>query len=167
VFISYVREDAERAAQLKGWLEANGIPVWLDRDDLWPGEDWRVKIRRAIEKDALVFVACFSRQGQARARSYQNETLILALEQMRVRRPGDPWLIPVRFDECDIPDFDIGAGRRLRDLHSADLFGDRREENASRLITAVLRILGRDPEEAVSVSTWISGSMARLGFARQ
>jgi hypothetical protein len=164
VFISYVREDAERAGQLKDRLEAAGIPVWLDKDDLWPGEDWRAKIRQAIEKDALVFIACFSRHSVARARSYQYEELTLALEQLRVRRPGDPWLIPVRFDECDIPDLDIGAGRRLGHLHCADLFGARLEGNASRLITAVLRILGRDAFAApfsVSGRRHVAGSLAR------
>jgi hypothetical protein len=28
---------------------------------IWPGEDWRAKIRRVITGDALVFIALFSR----------------------------------------------------------------------------------------------------------
>jgi hypothetical protein len=43
----------------------------------------------------------------------QNEELILAIEQLRQRPPEEPWLIPVRFDACQIPDRDIGAGRTL------------------------------------------------------
>jgi hypothetical protein len=46
--------------------------VWRDTDDLWPGEDWRAKIRDAITHNALVFIACFSKQSVARMTSYQN-----------------------------------------------------------------------------------------------
>jgi hypothetical protein len=54
------------------------------------GEDWRAKIRSAITDDALVFLACFSRKGLARKKTYQNEELALAIDQMRLRRPDQP-----------------------------------------------------------------------------
>jgi hypothetical protein len=63
---------------------------------------------------------------------------------MRQRNPGKPWLIPVRFDECNIPDLEIGGDVTLQSLERVDLFGDRDEENAGRLVNAVLRMLGRD-----------------------
>jgi hypothetical protein len=142
VFISYVREDSDRVGQLHGALQAAGIPVWRDTADLWPGEDWRLKIRRAITDNALVFIACFSLAALARGKCYQNEELALAIEQLRLRQPDDPWLIPVRLDECDIPDRDIGSGRTLTSLQRADLFGDRFDDGATRLIAAIRRILG-------------------------
>jgi TIR domain len=37
VFISYVREDRDRVDQLEAALKAQGIPVWRDTNDLWPG----------------------------------------------------------------------------------------------------------------------------------
>jgi hypothetical protein len=142
VFISYVREDSHRVDRLQRTLQAAGIPVWRDTADLWPGEDWRAEIRRAITDNALVFIACFSHASLARGRSYQNEELTLAIEQLRLRRPDDPWLIPVRFDECEIPDRDIGGGRTLTSIQHADLFGDRSDESATRLVVAIRRILG-------------------------
>jgi hypothetical protein len=144
-FISYVREDSRRVDWLQQELEAAGIPVWRDTADLWPGEDWRAKIRQAITDDALVFIACFSRANLARLKTYQNEELILAIEQLRLRRPDDLWLIPVRLDECDIPDRDIGGGRTLASIQRADLFGDRSGQGVTRLIAAIQRILGRCP----------------------
>ena len=143
VFISYVREDSRRVDQLQQKLEAAAIPVWRDTADLWPGEDWRAEIRRAISDNALVFIVCFSRASLARDKSYQNEELTLAIEQLRLRRPDDPWLIPVRFDDCDIPDWDIGGGRTLTSIQRVDLFGDRPNEGIIRLIAAIMRILGR------------------------
>jgi hypothetical protein len=141
-FISYVREDRAEVDALQRMLETAGVRVWRDTRDLWPGEDWRARIRDAITRQALVFIACFSCRSVARKRSYQNEELGLAIEQMRLRRPDVPWLIPVRFDDCFIPDRDIGGGRTLNWLQHVDIFGDNRDEAASRLVASVLRILG-------------------------
>jgi len=142
VFISYVREDAHHVDQLQERLEAAGVRVWRDTAELWPGEDWRVKIRQAIGNGALVFIACFSQQSLARRKSYQNEELTLAIDQLRQRPPEDPWLIPVRFDDCKIPDRDIGAGRTLASIQWADLFGGAVDKGTDRLLEAILRILG-------------------------
>jgi hypothetical protein len=145
IFISYVREDSHRVDRLQQVLEGSGVRVWRDTADLWPGEDWRAKIRSAITGRALVFIACFSRASLARDRSYQNEEFTLAVEQLRLRPPETPWLIPVRFDECDIPDWDIGGGRTLTSIQRADLFDDSFKVGGDRLLTVILRILGRDP----------------------
>lgn len=149
-FISYVREDSGDADRLQQVLEAAGVRVWRDTSDLWPGEDWREKIRRAITDDALIFIACFSHNSVARKRSFQNEELTLAIEQLRLRRPGEPWLIPVRFDDCDILDLDIGNGRTLTSIQHADVFGDNMDEGTVRLVRAALRILGQHPDKAVA-----------------
>lgn len=149
-FISYIREDRDRADELQQVLQAAGIRVWRDTISLWPGEDWRAKIRNAITADALVFVACFSKASVSRERSYQNEELMLAIEQLRLRRPDNTWLIPVRFDDCEIPDYDIGGGRTLATIQRVDLFGNRSAEGAARLVVAVLRILGLGPAPPIA-----------------
>ncbi len=141
VFISYARPDARSADELRRVFEAAGVRVWRDSADLRPGEDRRARIRQVITADALVFIACFSCQSVARATSYQYEEIRLAVDELRRRRPGEPWLIPVRFDDCAIPDFDIGGGRTLASLQRADLFGDHRSETMTRLLAAVPRTL--------------------------
>jgi hypothetical protein len=141
VFISYVHEDAEMVDRMERVLHASGISVWRDIHDLWPGEDWRWKIREAIADDALVFIACFSDRSLGRSSTFQNEELNLAVEQIRLRRPDQPWLIPVRFSECRIPPFDLGAGRTLDSLQRVDLIGDDWDEACARLITGIQRLL--------------------------
>lgn len=141
-FISYVREDALHVDRLQSALEAAGVPVWRDTASLWPGEDWRSKIRGAIIEDALVFISCFSRSSLARPKTYQYEELTLAIEQLRLRNPDRPWLIPVRFDDCEIPDVVIGGARTLGSVQRCDLFGEQSESELMRLTSAVLRILG-------------------------
>jgi hypothetical protein len=143
-------------------LEDAGIPVWRDTASLWPGEDWQANIRRAITNDALAFIACFSRQSWSRDKSYQNEELIVAIEQLRLRRPDVPWLIPVRFDDCAILDRDLGGGRTLTSIQSADLFGEHIAEGTARLVTAVLQILNRTSIPTVGHRT----ESASIGQAR-
>jgi hypothetical protein len=145
-FISYVREDTHEVDKLQRILEAAGVSVWRDTADLWPGEDWRLKIRQAITGNALIFIVCFSSRSVVRRKSYQNEELMLAIDQLRLRRPDDPWLIPVRFDDCVIPDVGIGGDRTLASIQRVDLYGDYRETGIARLMATVLRILGQSIE---------------------
>src|SRR5215472_6338391 len=92
-FISYVREDGGRVDRLHAALEDAGVRVWRDTAHLWPGQDWRAEIRRAITAESLAFIACFSDSTERREVTYQDQELILAVEQMRLRSPGRPWLI--------------------------------------------------------------------------
>ena len=140
-FISYAHDDSPKADWLHQELEAAGVPVWRDTADLWPGEDWRAKIRQAITEEALVFIACFSSRSVARPKSYQNEELAVAVEQLRQRPVGLPWLIPTRFEDCKIPDIEISAGRMLSSIQRVDVFGECAAEGTARLVSAVLKIL--------------------------
>ena len=158
-FISYGRADSHQVDLLQRALQASGVPVWRDTADLLPGEDWHMKIRNAITDNALVFIACFSRSSLSCDISYQNEELTLAIDQLRLRRPDEPWLIPVRLDECDIPDLNIGGGRTLASIQCADVFGDRFEEGAERLVAAVLRILGRQFTSTTNAAARISADV--------
>jgi hypothetical protein len=145
-FISYVHEDAESVDTLCEVLEAAGITVWRDRDQLWPGDDWKVKIRHAIRQDSLAFIACFSGNSVAKDRTYQNEELLLAVEEYRMRPPGRPWLFPIRFSEMELPEYDLGAGRTLDALQRTDLFGPKREPELTRLAMSILRVVGAAAE---------------------
>ncbi|HET7017486.1 MAG TPA: CHAT domain-containing protein, partial [Streptosporangiaceae bacterium] len=141
VFISYSSQDSTHADQLQNLLEAADLRVWRDTDDLWFGQDWRGEIRKAITSETLIFLACFSRASLAQVKSRQNEELVLAIDELRQRRPGITWLIPVRFDACEIPDLDIGGGRTLSSIMPVDLFGDRLRDNGQRLVKAIQRTL--------------------------
>ena len=144
----YARDDMARADELQRVLEAAGIAVWRDVAVLLPGQDWQLAVRRAISEDALAFVACFSRAGLAEGGGYRYEELLLAVEQFRRRQPGQVWLIPVRFDDCQVPHYDLGAGRTLASLHWADLFGETRAGDTTRLVQVIGQVLGRAPADA-------------------
>jgi hypothetical protein len=147
-FISHDPEDMRAADWLQQVLEAAGICVWRDAVDLLPGQDRRGEIRKAVSEGALIFIACFSKWSLSRPSSVQNEELLLAIEQLRMRLPDDPWLIPVRFDDCRVPDIEIGGGRTLTSLERADLFGDDAEAAAERVVATAARLLGTGGADA-------------------
>ena len=157
-FISYVREDKDAIKTISSALAAADVPVWTDKAKLTPGQDWKVVIRKAIQRNALAFIAVFSSNSQARDQSYQNEELILAAEQFRQHPPGRVWLIPVRLDECELPEFDLGAGRTLNSLQRVDLFGEDAEDDKIRLVSAVLRILSESSLDSATVKALVSQS---------
>jgi hypothetical protein len=68
-FISYVQEDKDQVERLCEELRSHGFEVWLDREQLLPGERWRSAIRRAIREGAF-FVACFSEAYASRNRTH-------------------------------------------------------------------------------------------------
>ncbi|WP_227464010.1 toll/interleukin-1 receptor domain-containing protein [Nocardioides lijunqiniae] len=142
VFVSYVHEDAAQVDALCSILEAAQIPYWRDRKSLGPGDAWKAKIRDAIRDGSLVFLACFSENSRAKDKSHMNEELTLAVEEYRKRPPGRTWLIPVRFDGGDVPEWDLGAGRTLSDLNYSDLFGPRYAPEAASLATTIHNVIG-------------------------
>jgi hypothetical protein len=142
VFISYVREDADKVDKLSARLRAASIPVWTDRTQLAPGDDWKAKIRQAIQSGSIAFLACFSDHSRGRNSSVQNEEITLAVDEFRKRAPGQTWLIPIRFDDGEVPEWDLGAGRTLGNLHYADLFGDLYDEHVIQLIVRIQDVTG-------------------------
>ena len=123
VFISYVKENIEMVDRLYQELDSHGIQAWLDRNDIAPGSRWKREIRRAIQQGAF-FIACFSEEYNNRNKTYMNEELTIAIEELRQRPTDQAWFIPVKLNKCEIPDLDIGGGDTLQDLHYVDLYED-------------------------------------------
>ena len=123
VFISYVRENIEIVDRLCQELKSHGIQVWLDRNDIDPGARWEQAIRRAIQQGAFL-IACFSKEHNAREKTYMNEELTIAIEELRQHPTDRIWFIPVKLNECEIPDRDIGGGKTLRALQHVNLYED-------------------------------------------
>ncbi len=157
-FVSYVHEDADEVGKLVSVLQAASIPVWKDTENLWPGEDWQQKISEAVEDGSLAFIACFSTKSVQKTKTYMNAELRLAVDQIRLMRPGQVWLLPVRLDDCDLPDFDLGNNRTFNSLQRIDLFGPNRDENLGRLVAAVMKIFGTSTTTSASVVAAIADS---------
>lgn len=94
VFISYSRRDADVIESIVSELEAAGIDVWLDREDIKPGKQWRKQIVEAIDT-AEAFVLNLSPNSAASDNVLKE--LNLAEEAL------DPFILPVMLSEMKIP----------------------------------------------------------------
>lgn len=150
VFISYVRDNQAEVDRLADDLRRFGIQVWLDRETIHPGERWRNAIYEAIEQGAN-FLACFSEEYLNRQKSFMNDELALAINELRQYPAERRWFIPIRLSDCEIPDRDIGGGETLRDLQRVDLFANRQTalDALLRSLSPAKRALPRSGNEIV------------------
>jgi formylglycine-generating enzyme required for sulfatase activity len=150
VFLSHVREDAERVDRMAADLEARGIEAWIDRHKIKPGQRWERAIEDAIRSGAF-FIACFSQAYAARPRTYMNEELHIALEEIRLRPAERSWFIPIRLDACEIPDLPIDSKLTVRSFHWLDMFSDW-EMGVQRLAEAL--VPASRPSGLIDIPRW-------------
>jgi TIR domain len=102
VFIAYVEEDVAFARKLYRVFEENGLRPWLDKKRLMPGQNWPRAIETAIQTSDF-FVACFSRRATSKRGSFHSELRYALFCAAKV--PLDEiFLIPIRLDDCLLPD---------------------------------------------------------------
>lgn len=139
IFLAHAREDKARIRELYAELEAKGFEPWLDEEDLRAGQVWKTEIPKAIQ-EAGVFVACLSSYSVEKIGYVQNE-FRLALSAFGERPPGAIFLVPVRLDDCEVPDLQIpDRGLSLRDFHWIDLW---QPGGLDKLIRDLEHALGR------------------------
>lgn len=95
VFISYSRRDKEIVESIVSQLEAAGIDVWLDREDIKAGRQWRKQIVEGIDT-ADAFVLHLSPHSAASDNVLKE--LNLAEEAL------DPFILPIMLSEMKVPD---------------------------------------------------------------
>jgi len=117
VFLSYAKRFDKPAVQnLHARLTKDGFEnVWFDEKSLLPGQDWEAEIESAVRKSDVIIV-CLSSKSIA-SEGYVHKEIKLALDVADRQPEGTIYIIPVRFEECDVP-------RSLSKLHWTDIFSD-------------------------------------------
>jgi hypothetical protein len=142
-FLSYCHDDKELVRALRHELSQNGLATWWD-DEILPGQDWKREVRKALSVAYAVLV-CLSRNLNVRDHSGVYPELLSAIEELRNRRPGEIFVIPVRLNDCEIPDVEIDATRTLKSIQYVDLFPDsERKKQIARLVTVLRQKAGQD-----------------------
>jgi hypothetical protein len=100
VFISYASEDAEIAQRLYDDLKNAGVELWLNRESITPGRDWKLEIDKAL-KESTIFLALISSKSTTKEGFTQRE-LKRALDVLDEKPEGDVFIIPIRVDDCPI-----------------------------------------------------------------
>jgi hypothetical protein len=65
IFLSHAGEETQAARELALWLREMGVQVWLDVDELKPGDLWSAALEKAIQ-DANAFAVYVGRSGVQR-----------------------------------------------------------------------------------------------------
>ena len=113
IFISYARTDYQQVREIYIQLKDAGFDPWIDYEDLLPGVKWTDAIVKAI-KEADFYLICLSKNSVHRHSFVQRE-LQFAFDFVTEQSPSDIFIIPVRLDDCEIPN-------ELRHIHCVDLF---------------------------------------------
>jgi hypothetical protein len=108
VFLCHSSGDKAQVRDLYRRLRNDGFHPWLDEEDLLPGQDWSHEISKAVRASIIVLV-CLSKTSITKAGYVQRE-IRYALDVADEQPDGTIFLIPVRLEECDVPE-------RLRRWH--------------------------------------------------
>jgi hypothetical protein len=103
VFLSYASEDRPAVEKIKNALEAAGVDVFFDKEDLHAGDLWEAKLRRRI-RDCSLFVPIISRQALTPGRRFFRVEWNLALEEAQMASFSDEesFLFPVVIDDTPV-----------------------------------------------------------------
>lgn len=110
VFVSYSHQNAETVLPLVETVEAQGLSIWIDKEEMRAGQTWAGQIVRAI-KSAEQF--CLMCSEQSFASDHVRREVYLADKYGKA-------MVPVRLDAAEMPE-DIEyflAGRQWVDLTS-------------------------------------------------
>ncbi len=106
VFISYAREDSEKALYYYDLFVKEGVSPWIDARHLLPGQNWEAEIDRAFN-DANVVVLLLSKHSVTKRGFVQREAND-AIERLRYKQPTDIYVIPLLLEQCDVPSYISG-----------------------------------------------------------
>lgn len=102
VFLCHASTDKPAVRKLYKFLSDTGFRPWLDEYELLPGRDWQLEISKAVRKADVVLV-CLSKHA-VNKRGYVQKEIRIALDLADEQPEGATFIIPVRLDECDMPE---------------------------------------------------------------
>ncbi|TRT91729.1 MAG: TIR domain-containing protein, partial [Microcystis aeruginosa Ma_OC_LR_19540900_S633] len=131
-------------------LKQAGYKPWLDKKDLIPGQIWRDEIPKAI-KASQIFLACLSAKS-ANKQGYIQRELRIALDTLGEMLPGTIFFIPMRLEECEIPDLRLAeVSLNLQDIHRLDYWQEDGFEQLERAIGYQFKLEPEEPKQLLSV----------------
>jgi hypothetical protein len=130
-FLCYAKENSTGVREFRERLKAEAwIDPWFDEEDILPGQMWEERVTDAVHNSHAVIV--FLSSIAVRLEGFFHKELKLALDAAAEKPDGTIFIIPIRLDDCDVPE-------RLRPYQYVDYFGDEAHKNRvySSLITAL------------------------------
>ncbi|GBE74881.1 hypothetical protein myaer87_21080 [Microcystis aeruginosa NIES-87] len=150
IFLAHASEDKPAVLALHERLKQAGYKPWLDKKDLIPGQIWRDEIPKAI-KASQIFLACLSAKS-ANKQGYIQRELRIALDIFGEMPQGTIFFIPMRLEECEIPDLRLAeVSLNLQDIHRLDYWEEDGFEQLERAIGYQFKLEPEEPKQLLSV----------------
>ncbi len=139
IFICHAKEDIEAVRKLYENLKQAGFNPWLDEVDILPGQNWDYEIRQTMKQTDFALI-CLSQTSVCK-RGYLNKEIKWVLDRQDKMLEDDIFLIPVKLEECDLPD-------RLSGFQSVDLFAS---DGFERLVMAMKYQLNQHIDSEIEI----------------
>lgn len=145
IFLCHASEDKAQVREVYHRLRAiDGFEPWLDEEDLLPGQISEREIPRALQTSDFILI--FLSRNSVAKRGYVQREMKLALDAWQELPEGTIHTIPVRLDECEVPE-------SFRHYHWANLFDPNGFDRIVRAIRAELaKRQGTEPEPSFTNS---------------
>jgi hypothetical protein len=101
VFLCHASEDKSLVRSYKSRFCAAGFDAWLDEDQILPGQDWDLEIRRALKRSNSVVIFLSRNSGK---QGYLQKEILRALDEAEQQPEGTIFLIPAKLEPCQVPD---------------------------------------------------------------
>jgi 5'-deoxynucleotidase YfbR-like HD superfamily hydrolase len=129
IFLCHASYDKPPVRELYDRLRTDGFDPWLDVEKLVPGQDWPHEITKTVRASDVVIV-CLSHRSVAKSGFVQKE-IRQALDVADEKPEGTIFLIPLRFEDCQVPE-------RLQRWQRIDFF----EKNGYEKLLGALQARG-------------------------
>jgi formylglycine-generating enzyme required for sulfatase activity len=141
IFLCHASEDKAKVREVYHRLQAiDGFEPWLDEEDLLPGQDWALEIQQALQTSDFILI--FLSRNSVAKRGYVQREMKLALDAWQEVPEGAIHTIPVRLDDCDVPE-------SFRRYHWTNLFEPKGFDRIVRAIRAELAKRPATPDSAL------------------
>jgi outer membrane protein assembly factor BamD (BamD/ComL family) len=114
-FLCHASGDKPAVREMYKRLVFEGVDAWLDKENLLPGQDWRVEIPRAVKEADVVII--FLSKNSISKEGYVQKEIKFALDIAEEKPEGAIFLIPARLEECVVPE-------RISRWHWVDLYDE-------------------------------------------
>jgi len=101
VFLCHASTDKPKVRELYRYLRRRGINPWFDEEHLVGGQDWQIEIPKALATSDAIII-CLTKNSVDKEGYIQKE-IKFALDKALEMPEGRIFLIPVKFEECEVP----------------------------------------------------------------
>jgi len=133
VFLCHSSSDKTKIRDLYRQLLSDGFDPWIDEEKLIPGQHWEQEIPKAVRNSDVVIV-CLSQRSITKS-GYVQKEIKYALDVADEQPEGVIFLIPLKLEECNIPD-------RLQHLQGVDLYDEKGYERLTVSLKERTKSLG-------------------------